>query len=53
MADSKIRAKETEDSLRKEVSSLKAIIKDLEDRLGKTSPYASHLYTFAIGLDPL
>ena len=35
LADSKIRAKETEDSLRKEVSSLKLIIQDLEDRLGK------------------
>lgn len=35
LADSKIRAKETEDSLRKEVSSLKAIIKDLEDRLAR------------------
>ncbi|KAK3105323.1 hypothetical protein FSP39_022556 [Pinctada imbricata] len=35
LADSKLRAKETEDSLRKEVQNLKDIIRDLENRLAR------------------
>lgn len=53
MVDLKIRVKEIEDFLRKEVSSLKVIIKDFEDRLGKISFYVFYLYIFVIGFDLL